>query len=59
MSRTEDKTKLICPVCGKEFTASDDTKYIAGGGFTCDWKCFLDHIKNASVKKEKKSRNCK
>ena len=33
---------LICPVCGKEFEADEDTMYIAAGGYVCDWKkCFM------------------
>lgn len=43
--------KLICPVCGNEFKATEDTKYIAGGGYTCDWKCFLVKVKESSQKK--------
>lgn len=46
--------KLICPVCGKEFKATEDTKYIAGGGYTCDWKCFLVKAKESSQKKKQK-----
>lgn len=51
--------KLICPVCGKEFKASDDTKYISSGeyldtcGYTCSWKCFLDSGKNHMSDKKK------
>lgn len=37
---------LKCPVCFKEFKAGDDTKYICCGGYVCEWKCFLYHIKN-------------
>lgn len=37
--------KLICPVCEKEFTVSDDTKYIVKNEFTCSWKCFLKYVK--------------
>lgn len=33
---------LVCPICGKEFEANDDTRYIIGGGYTCSWKCFLN-----------------
>lgn len=38
-------TKLICPKCGKEFTVTDDTRYLYGKGYVCDWKCFLTPIK--------------
>lgn len=34
-------TPMMCPVCGKQFKASDDTRYIRAGGYTCSWKCFL------------------
>lgn len=34
---------FTCTVCGKEFNATDDTRYIAAGGYTCGWKCFLKH----------------
>lgn len=37
---------LTCPVCFRNFKAGDDTKYICCGGYVCDWKCFLYHIKN-------------
>jgi len=32
---------LVCPICGKEFKATEDTKYIIGNEYTCCWKCFL------------------
>lgn len=51
--------KLVCPVCGKEFKATDDTKYIARGGFTCDWKCFLSSVKNASPKQTGRRKSVK
>lgn len=34
-------TKMWCPVCGKYFKATDDTRYIRWGYFVCNWKCFL------------------
>lgn len=43
---------LICPVCGKSFIVSEDTKYIAAGGFTCSWKCFLIDVKSKPSKKK-------
>ena len=43
---------LICPVCGKSFKVSEDTKYIIAGGFTCDWKCFM--VKAREPKQDKK-----
>lgn len=41
--------RLVCPVCNKEFKATDDTKYIAKGGYiyVCSWKCFLTRVKEA------------
>ena len=38
--------KLVCPVCGKEFVATEDTVYIIRGGYTCSWKCFLEVARN-------------
>ena len=35
-------TQLWCPVCGKYFKATDDTRYIRWGHYVCAWKCFLD-----------------
>lgn len=37
-------TKLICPKCGKTFTVTDDTRYLYGKEYVCDWKCFLTPI---------------
>ena len=45
---------LICPVCGKEFIVDDDTKYIAGGGYTCSWKCFQKEVKRSEKEDRKK-----
>ena len=51
---------LICSVCGKEFEPNDDTKYIISGGYTCNWKCFLNESKRRdSEKKEKNKKNKK
>lgn len=44
--------KLICPVCGEEFEANDDTRYIIAGGYTCVWKCFLDEVKKRESQKK-------
>lgn len=49
----DSKEILTCPVCGKEFEPNDDTKYIASGGYTCSWKCFLVVAKKQSEKKNK------
>lgn len=52
---------LICSVCGESFKANDDTRYIIAGGYTCDWKCFLNEVKRreAEKKKELKDKNNK
>lgn len=44
--------QLTCPVCGADFKATADTKYIAKGGYTCSWKCFL--IRDKEVREAKK-----
>lgn len=44
--------KLICPVCGKTFEPDYDTKYIASGGYTCSWNCFLTVVKRGEAKKK-------
>lgn len=48
--------RLVCPICNKEFKTTEDTKYIAGGGYVCSWKCFLNRVSEtqADTKKEKK-----
>lgn len=45
--------KLICSVCGKEFEANDDTRYIISGGYTCSWKCFLNESKRRDALRQK------
>ena len=51
---------LVCPVCGKEFKFNEDTKYIAAGGYTCSWKCFLTVAKKyESEKKAERERRLK
>lgn len=42
---------LVCSVCGKEFKANDDTRYIIAGGYTCSWKCFLTESKKRDDEK--------
>lgn len=41
---------LVCSVCGKHFKATEHTKYIIRGGYTCGWKCFWDCVKNDKKK---------
>lgn len=43
--------KLVCPVCGKEFIADENTVYATTKGFTCSWKCFINRV-NACEKKK-------
>lgn len=38
--------KLICPVCKKEFTVTEDTNYYVKGGPVCNWKCFKQRLKD-------------
>lgn len=45
---------LTCPVCGKEFKPTNDTKYIAAGGYTCSWSCFLTVAKRKKEDKKNK-----
>ena len=47
---------LICSVCGKEFKATDDTRYIIAGGYTCTWKCFLNEMKQREAKRKTKEK---
>lgn len=50
---------LCCPVCGKEFKVTDDTKYAVAEGFTCSWKCCIDHRKAMSETKQEVRRGRK
>ncbi len=52
----DTSNKLICSVCGQEFTPDDDTKYIIAGGYTCDWKCFLNEAKRRDAEKASKNK---
>lgn len=45
---------FVCSVCGKEFVANDNTRYIINGGYTCSWKCFLNESKKREYKKAEK-----
>lgn len=49
-----EKINLVCPICGKEFTRTDDTKYITHGAYTCSWECFLRTIKGNIINKKGK-----
>lgn len=52
--------QYICPICNEEFTFTEDSCYVAKGGYTCSWKCFLTYTKSLPPKeipiKEKKIR---
>ena len=47
-------TEMWCPVCGKYFKSSDDTRYIRHNMYVCGWKCFRDPSKEV---KEEPSEN--
>lgn len=49
-----EEINLVCPICGKEFTRTDDTKYITHGAYTCSWECFLRTIKGNMINKKGK-----
>lgn len=51
------KGTFICSVCGKEFEADGDTRYIISGGYTCGWKCFLKEAKERDAIRESKKKN--
>jgi uncharacterized C2H2 Zn-finger protein len=38
--------ELLCPICGKLFKVTDNTKYIMNGEYTCSWKCFYNEARN-------------
>lgn len=44
--------KLVCPKCKRTFTVTDDTRYLYGKEYVCDWKCFLTPIENIVVQEE-------
>lgn len=37
--------ELVCPICRKKFKASENTAFIAKGGFVCSWECFKKNLK--------------
>lgn len=45
--------KLICPVCGKEFIADENTCFATTKGFVCGWPCFIDKVNECESKKAK------
>lgn len=42
--------KLICPVCGKEFIADENTCFATTKGFVCGWACFIDKVNECESK---------
>ena len=56
-NNTYPQETLTCPVCGKEFKPTGDTKYIVTGGYTCTWKCFLKEVEMREAAKESKKKN--
>lgn len=50
ISKSVTQELLTCPVCRKEFELNSDTKYIAAGGYTCSWECFLTVVKKQKDK---------
>ena len=45
---------LNCPICGKEFKLTEDSKYKFNGKHVCTWKCFLKEVRKRAVAKEDK-----
>lgn len=50
---------FICSVCGKEFEANDDTRYIINNGYTCSWKCFFAESTKKSEERKSYDKNKK
>ena len=50
---------FVCSVCGKEFKADDDTRYIINNGYTCSWKCFLTESTKKSEERKSVDKNKK
>lgn len=44
--------KLVCPKCKNTFTVTDDTRYLYGKEYVCNWKCFLTPIESIIVQEE-------
>ena len=48
---------LNCPICGKEFKLTENSKYKFNGKYACTWKCFLKEVrKRAATKEDKKKK---
>ena len=50
---------FICSVCGKEFKADGNTRYIISGGYTCGLKCFLNETKRREAMKKIRNKHIK
>ena len=50
-NRIDKGATLTCPVCQKEFIVDESTKFYCAGGYVCEWKCFLKHVKEVEAKK--------
>lgn len=46
--------KLLCPICGKEFTVTENTKYIFNKQYACEWPCFLEKVKKCDEERNNK-----
>ena len=44
--------ELFCPVCGALFKATEYTKYIMKGEYTCSWKCFYNEARSRDEEKK-------
>lgn len=47
--------KVICPVCKKQYTFSEENYCIISGEYTCDWKCFTGQVKKVMKEKEEQT----
>ena len=46
LERPKVGEKLVCPVCGKEFKATENTVFVIHNAYTCSWACFKkEHIR--------------
>ena len=46
--------ELICPICGKIFTADENTCFFAKGEWNCSWECFRSYVKEREKFKKSK-----
>lgn len=50
---------LVCPVCNQRFKATEDTRYLINGNYTCNWKCFFNYYNEHEKVNEEKKRKIK